>query len=162
MRGRRSSSAPKSSRAPAVASIAPSFGSVAGGTSVTITGTDFTAASAVKFGTTPATGFTVESETQITAIAPPSTTVGPVDVTVDHPGGTSATARSDGFTYEGCVVPKLKGKKLKPGKKAPPPADCKVGKIKRRKGKRGKVVKQSPKPGKVLAPGTKVNVTVGK
>jgi len=150
---------------PAVSSISPSFGSVSGGTSVTLTGTDFTGVSAVKFGTTAASGFTVDSETQITAIAPRSTAVGPVDLTVTTLAGTSATNYGDRFTYEGCVVPKLKKKKLKLSKSTIRRADCKVGAIKRRKGKKGshgQVIKQSPKPGKVLAPGTKVNVTVGK
>jgi len=147
---------------PTISSIVPSFGSVAGGTSVTITGTNFTAASAVKFDSTTATGFTVESDTKITAIAPPSTTVGRVDVTVTTLAGTSTTAKGDQFTYEGCVVPKLRGKKLKSAKKALRRADCKVGTIKHRKGKRGRVLNQNPKPGKVLAPGTKVNVTVGR
>jgi len=147
---------------PAITAVTPSFGSVTGGTTVTIAGTDFTAASAVKFGSTPATSFTVESDTQITAIAPASTTVGSVDVTATTLAGTSPKVRSDEFTYEGCVVPKLKGKKLKSGRRALGRADCRVGTIKHRKGKRGQVVKQNPKPGKVLAPGTKVNVTVGK
>lgn len=148
--------------APAITAIEPDFGSVVGGASVKITGTNLTAASAVKFGTIPAAGFTVESETQITAIAPPSTTVGTVDVTATTLAGTSAKIKADQFTYEGCVVPKLKGKKLKPAKKALRRANCKVGTVKRRKGKPGKVIKQNPKPGKVLAPGTKVNLTVGK
>lgn len=147
---------------PAIDSIAPDSGSALGGTSVKITGTNFTAASAVKFGSTPATGFTVESETQITAIAPASTTVGPVDVTVTTLAGSSATTRDDQFTYEGCVVPRLKGKKLKPSRRALRRADCKIGTIQRIKGKRGRVIRQNPKPGKVLASGTKVNVTVGK
>lgn len=147
---------------PAITSIAPNFGSIAGGTSVTITGTNLTAASAVKFGSTPATGFTVESDTQITAIAPPSTTVGAVDVTATTLAGTSATVNGDQFIYDGCVVPKLKGKKLKPGKTALRRGDCKLGTVKHRKGKSSKVIKQNPKPGKVLTPGTKVNVTLGK
>jgi hypothetical protein len=105
---------------------------------------------------------TVESDTQITAIAPPSTTIGAVDVTATTLAGTSPTAKGDQFFYEGCVVPKLKGKKLKPGKKALRRSDCKLGTIKRRKGKPGKVTTQNPQPGKVLAPGSKVNVTVGK
>jgi hypothetical protein len=146
---------------PAITSVVPNFGPVAGGTSVTITGTNLTGASAVKFGSTPATGFTVESDTQITAIAPPSTTVGPVDVTATTLAGTSATVRGDQFIYDGCVVPKLKGKRLKSSKKALRRADCKVGTIKHRRGKRAKVIKQNPKPGKVLAPGTKVNVILG-
>ncbi len=147
---------------PAITSINPDFGSVAGGTSVTITGTNLAAASAVKFGSVPATSFKAETETQITAITPPSTTVGSLDVTATTLAGTSATAKGDRFFYEGCVVPKLKGKKLKPAKKALGRADCKVGTIQRRHGKRGKVIRQSPQPGKVLAPGSKVNVTVGK
>ena len=148
--------------APAIASIAPEFGPVTGGTTVTITGTNLTAASAVKFGSTTATGFTVDSETQITAVAPPSTKVGPVDVTVTTLAGTSPTVKSDRFTYEGCVVPKLKGRRLKPAKKAIRRANCKVGAIQRRRGKPGKVIRQSPKPNKVLAPGAKVRITVGR
>ena len=41
-----------------------------GGTSVTITGTNFTGATAVTFGGIAATSFTVNSATQITAVAP--------------------------------------------------------------------------------------------
>jgi len=148
--------------APAITAVAPESGSVTGGTSITITGTDLASASAVKFGSVPATSFKVESETQITAIAPPSATVGSVDVTATTLAGTSPLVRGDRFFYEGCLVPKLKGKKVKAGKKALGRADCKVGTIKRRKGKHAKVIKQNPKPGKVLAPGTKVNLTVGK
>ncbi len=147
--------------APAVGSLEPDFGPVAGGTSVKITGTDFNAASAVKFGSVPATGFTVESDTQITAIAPRSVKVGAVDVTVTTLAGTSPTVRADRFYYEGCAVPKLKGKTLKAARKALRRADCKLGKVKRREGKPGKVLKQSPKPGKVLRSGSKVSVTVG-
>jgi hypothetical protein len=57
-----------------------------------------------------------------------------------------------------CVVPKLKGKKLKAAGKAVKKADCRVGKVKGKKSKSAKVTKQSPKSGKVLAPGAKVNV----
>jgi PASTA domain/IPT/TIG domain len=148
--------------APAITSITPDFGSVVGGASVKLTGTNFAAASAVKFGSVPATSFKVESETEITAIAPASATVGSVDVTATTLAGTSAAVKDDRFFYEGCVVPKLKGKKVKASKKALGRADCKVGKITRRKGTPGKVIKQNPKPGKVLAPGTKVKLTVGK
>ncbi len=151
--------------APAVTAIAPELGPVTGGTTVTITGTNFNAASAVKFGEVPATGFTVESETKITATAPPSTNTGAVDVTVTTLAGTSPLVRNDRYYYEGCVVPKLKGKKLKSSKKALGRAECKLGKVqkvKRPTSKRGKVVAQTPKPGKVLAPGSKVNLKIGK
>ncbi len=58
-----------------------------------------------------------------------------------------------------CTVPKLKGKKLKAVRKALTKADCKLGKV---QGSRsGNVTKQSPKPGRVLAPGAKVNLKLG-
>ena len=83
--------------APGVASIAPTAGPETGGTSVTITGTNFTGATAVRFGASPATSFTVDSATQITAEAPSGT--GPVDVTVSTVGGPSAIVASGEFTY---------------------------------------------------------------
>ncbi len=148
--------------APSITSVTPDFGSVVGGTSVKITGTNLGAANAVKFGTLPATSFKAESETQITAVVPASKKVGPVDVTATTLAGTNVETRDDRFYYEGCVVPKLKGKTLKASKKALGRAGCKLGKVTRRKGKPGKVLTQSKKPGKVLAPGTKVKLAVGK
>ncbi len=148
---------------PAVTKVSPTSGSVAGGTEVTITGTDFNAASAVKFGDLPAATYQVDSETQITATTPKSAKTGRVEVTVTTLAGTSSPVR--GFTYEGCVVPKLGGKTLKVAKQRIRGADCKlgtVGKVKRPAAKRNKVVLQSPKPGKVLAPGAKVNLKIGK
>jgi len=150
---------------PTITSIAPDFGPVAGGTTVTITGTDLASTSAVKFGTVPATSFKAESETKISAVAPPSAKVVGVDVTATTITCTSATTKEDRFFYEGCVVPKLKGKKLKSAKRMLGRADCKVGKVTRRKAKpskAGKVLKQAIKPSKVLASGSKVNLTVGK
>jgi beta-lactam-binding protein with PASTA domain len=60
-----------------------------------------------------------------------------------------------------CIVPKLTGKKLKGAKKKLKAAHCKIGTVTKAKGatsKTGKVVKQHPKPGKTLAPGSKVSV----
>ncbi|WP_332801997.1 beta strand repeat-containing protein [Sphingomonas sp. RT2P30] len=82
---------------PTVTAISPATGPVAGGTSVTITGTGFIGATAVTFGATPATGFTVNSPTQITATAPAGT--GTVDVRVTAVDGTSATSAVDRFSY---------------------------------------------------------------
>jgi hypothetical protein len=53
---------------PTITSFSPMTGPV--GTSVTITGTGFTGATNVSFGTIPATSFTVDSDTQITTIVP--------------------------------------------------------------------------------------------
>jgi hypothetical protein len=82
---------------PAVLEVDPSSGPEAGGTSVTITGTSLRSTSAVKFGSTDATSFTVNSDTSITAVSPAGT--GPVDVTVTTRGGTSATGPADEFAY---------------------------------------------------------------
>ena len=80
-----------------VSGLSSLSGPVAGGTSVTITGTDFTGATAVDFGTTAATSFVVNSDTQITAVIPAGT--GTVDVSVTTPSGDSATGASDQYTY---------------------------------------------------------------
>ncbi len=84
--------------APTVSGVSPNSGSSAGGSTVTITGTNFTMASTVSFGTVAATSVTVNSPTSITATSPAGST-GPVDVTVTTSGGTSATSYADQFTY---------------------------------------------------------------
>jgi IPT/TIG domain len=86
--------------APTVTGVSPNSGPLAGGTSVTITGTDLLGASAVYFGTTQATSFNVTSSTSITAVSPLGTNPGPVDVTVTTPAGTSPINQpADQFTY---------------------------------------------------------------
>ena len=82
--------------------ISPTSGPAAGGTSVTVTGTGFTGATAVKFGLTDATNFIVNSDTSITATSPAGT--GTVDITVTTPSGTSATSPADQFTYAPTVT----------------------------------------------------------
>ncbi len=71
---------------PVVQGVAPQAGPLAGGNTVVITGTGFTGASAVAFGGSTATSFTVDSPTQITAVAP-SGAAGTVDVRVTTVGG---------------------------------------------------------------------------
>jgi hypothetical protein len=84
---------------PALTSISPTSGPTIGGTPVTITGTHFTGATAVKFGSTNATNFKVNSDTQITATSPAAASAGTVDITVTTGGGTSSTVAADQFTY---------------------------------------------------------------
>jgi hypothetical protein len=84
---------------PSVSGVSPASGTVAGGASVTITGSGFTSATSVSFGGTVAT-FTVNSGTQITATSP-AHAAGTVHVTVSTPNGTSATGAQDQFTYVG-------------------------------------------------------------
>ncbi|WP_206764500.1 putative Ig domain-containing protein, partial [Comamonas suwonensis] len=62
------------------------------------TGTNLSGATAVTFGATAATGYTINSATQITATAPAGT--GTVDVRVTTTGGTSATSAADQFSYQ--------------------------------------------------------------
>jgi alpha-tubulin suppressor-like RCC1 family protein len=84
--------------APTVSAVEPTGGPLAGGTSVTLTGTNFTGATAVHFGTAAATSFTVNSATSITAVSP-AAGIGSVHVTVTTPGGTSPTTKADEFSY---------------------------------------------------------------
>jgi hypothetical protein len=83
--------------APAVTAVSPNSGPTAGGTTVTITGTGLVGATDVTFGTTPATGFTINSATSITATVPSGT--GTADIHVTTAGGASATSGGDQFSY---------------------------------------------------------------
>lgn len=84
--------------APTVTSISPTAGPTAGGTTVTINGTNLSNVSGVKFGATNAISFSGGTGTQLTAISPAGA-AGVLDVTVTTPGGTSATGAGDRFTY---------------------------------------------------------------
>ncbi len=86
--------------APVVREVLPDEGPAAGGTSVTILGLYFLPATAVDFGGTSATSFTVESNKLITAVAPPGT-AGKALVTVTTPYGTSGP--------ESCIVQNRRG-----------------------------------------------------
>jgi hypothetical protein len=83
---------------PTVTRLNPNSGPSAGGTSVTITGTDFLEGSSVMFGSTPAVSVIVNSLTTITAVAPHGT--GTVNVTVTVQGMTSPITAADQYTYQ--------------------------------------------------------------
>lgn len=83
---------------PTVTSIAPTSGPVSGGTSVTITGTEFTqGTTSVTIGGVAATAVTVNSTTSLTATTPVGT-AGAADVVVTTPASSSAPL-AGGFTY---------------------------------------------------------------
>ncbi len=88
---------------PTLTSVFPSPGSTAGGTSVTITGTNFASGATVRFDTTAATNVTVVSSTSIIATTPPHA-AGLVNVVVTNPNGQSATL-TNGFTYTAPAQP---------------------------------------------------------
>lgn len=75
--------------APTITRFTPTSG--VAGTSVTITGTGFTAASTVAFNGTSAGSATINSDTQITATAPTRVTTGPISVTTVAGTGSSST-----------------------------------------------------------------------
>jgi hypothetical protein len=74
---------------PTVTSIVPASGSTAGGTAVTITGTDFTGATGVTIGGAAATSVVVVDATTITAITPAGS-AGTASVLVTTPYGTNS------------------------------------------------------------------------
>ncbi|WP_338177527.1 IPT/TIG domain-containing protein [Jatrophihabitans sp.] len=83
---------------PSVTALSPTSGKTAGGNTVTITGTGFTGASAVTFGTVAATSFSVVNSTKITAVAP-AQAAAKHNVYVTGPGGTNAAAAGNRYTY---------------------------------------------------------------
>ena len=89
-----------------ITGVSPGDGPVTGGTTVTITGQCFTGATAVTFGGVPATSFTVDSDTQITAVAPAGAATGPVDVVVTGSAACGDATAPGGFTYD-AVPPTL-------------------------------------------------------
>jgi hypothetical protein len=75
---------------PEVTSFTPTSGVV--GTSVTITGNSFTAATKVTFGGVAATSYKVIKDTQVDALVPTGAATGPIAVTTAGGTGTSTTS----------------------------------------------------------------------
>jgi IPT/TIG domain/PASTA domain len=167
--------------APTVSSLGATSGPTAGGTSVTINGTDLENATSVSFGSTPAASYTVNSENQITAVAPATGSATAVSVKVATIAGEATAPQQFGYVapppvvvtptptkpkpkpVKQCLVPNLKGKKLPAAKAALKKAACKAGKVTKLKGatpKTGKVAAQSRKAGAKAAAGAKVNLTL--
>ena len=93
---------------PSISSVTPNYGPTAGGTTITITGTALTDASAVTVRGRAATSVTVVNDTTVTAVTPAGS-VGAANVQVTTPGGTATI--SGAFTY---------------GNAPPPPSRCTV------------------------------------
>jgi hypothetical protein len=82
--------------APTIDTLTPATGVVAGGTVVTITGTNFSQDAAVTFGGTAGTGVQVVNPTTLKVTAP-AKTAGAVNVVVTTASGTAT--KTNGFTY---------------------------------------------------------------
>jgi hypothetical protein len=92
--------------APVVSVLSISSGSSAGGDLLVITGTGFTDANTVLFGSTPIYDFVVNNDTQLTVLTPPQT-AGTFDVQVVNSTGTSAANSTDRFTVTAASTPTL-------------------------------------------------------
>ena len=96
---------------PTITSIAPTTGSTEGGTTVVINGKGFEGLSgpeAVAFGGVPATDYTVNSATKITAVTP-AHEADTVQVQVTTPSGATENTANDDYTYAEIVVPTITG-----------------------------------------------------
>jgi hypothetical protein len=88
--------------APTLESLDPTAGTPSGGTSVTLTGTNFVSGATVLFGAVPAASVTFNSATSLTAVTP-AQSPGVVNVTVTNPDAQSATLNA-AFTYLSVLI----------------------------------------------------------
>jgi alpha-tubulin suppressor-like RCC1 family protein len=88
---------------PVIKKMSLKKGPAAGGTSIVITGENFTYATAVAFGQIPAASFKVISQSEITAESPADTS-GIVDVIITSPYGTNTPSGKDHFRFENPII----------------------------------------------------------
>ena len=104
---------------PAITSVVPDRGPMAGGTRVTITGTRLGIPYRVFFGTSPGTNLVVSSDTQLLVTSPPG--AGIVDIWVIASNGTSGKSPADQFTYLAPPVVSIGPSTGRQSSAAPPP-----------------------------------------
>jgi YVTN family beta-propeller protein len=148
---------------PVVTAVSPAEGTTAGGEEVRITGANFGTGVRALFGDTPATARVVDFNT-IVATVPPSANAGRVRVSVAAPDGlrsiedvgyryaepppASLTAPSTTPPRPACVVPDVRGLRLRTARTRLEAANCTVGFVSRIRGRRHqRVVRQSLRPG---------------
>jgi hypothetical protein len=85
-----------STGAPTVTSVAPATGPAAGGTVVTLTGTNLEGTTEVAFAESSGTNLTVDSPTQL-HVTTPAMEAGTYDVALLHPGGN--VTKTGGYTF---------------------------------------------------------------
>jgi hypothetical protein len=93
---------------------------------------------------------------------PLATAAAPLGVGVPTPPTPTPPAKHGASV---CVVPRVLGTKLAAARKALAAADCRAGKISRRRSSRasrGRVISQSPRAGRHRPAGASVNLTVGR
>ena len=102
-----------------------------------------------------------------TALVPASASADKITRTfcIQGVGANGNTTYCETVTFIVCVVPELKGDTKRQAGRALAAHDCRLGKVtkrKHKKGKKGRVFKQSAKPGSIHNQGFKVNVTIKK
>jgi hypothetical protein len=120
--------------------------------------------------------YAVEAIDNYNRVGPPSNTV-TVDITDGaggggEPGGDGGGNKGPGDggannqpnTRATCVVPQLKGMTVRRAKRALSHSHCGLGSVKRRhhRGRSGRVLAQSAKPGRHLRAGSKVSITLSR
>lgn len=85
---------------PYIKKLSPTFGTYKGGNTVTIYGSGFTGATAVKFGTKKATSFKVINNGKISAKAPSGTRGSTIYVSVTSKYGVSTNSKNCKYTYK--------------------------------------------------------------
>jgi hypothetical protein len=155
---------------PTVSSLGSTSSPPGGGGVIAIHGTDFEGATGVSFGGVPSPNFSVDYESQITAVVPPSAKLGPVPVSVTTIAGTATAPQQ--LIYQACVVPTLTGHSPAAASAAAVAAKCAIGKVshrpvakrngkgKKKKKPKPKVIAQSRPAGTVLPAGAKIDLTV--
>ena len=86
---------------PVITGLSQSTGALAGGTTVTISGTGLAGATAVDFGPNNPATILSDTDGQIVVTSPATNVAGTVDVTVTTLNGPSINSSADQFTYEG-------------------------------------------------------------
>jgi hypothetical protein len=90
--------------APVLLSVSPSHGPLAGGTTVTLSGSYFQEGITVRFGTRDATDVQWLTSTEVICLTPPATTAGAVNVRVTHHDGQQGEL-FEGFVYDEVMHP---------------------------------------------------------
>jgi hypothetical protein len=162
--------------APTITDVGAAKGPAGGGNKITIVGENFAEVISVSFGSTEA-NYTVDSESALTATVPAGVGGTLIPVSVVTAAG-RAEAAAD-YAYEasptsgggdpapapsGCLVPRLKERRLKAVKRMLSRIGCELGpvRMRHRTTKRsGRVKRQSPPPGTALPSGGRVEVTLG-
>jgi IPT/TIG domain-containing protein len=104
-------------------SIYPASGPVAGGTTLTITGSGLLHVTGIEFNDTAATSMTITSDTQLTVVTPPATVASSVDVTFLGPAGTGVYFEMGGYNYVAAAAAPASGGSTAASPTAAPAAD---------------------------------------